>query len=180
MANRKFKFDIFDQKSISNVIKQLYEYRGEINKKCEEVCRRLSDIGIETATQAINEGNFSTVVTLKANIDPTTIGCNAILIATGREVTLDDGRVFNLLFAIEFGAGIKYNPTSNPKSAEFGFGVGTFPGQKHALDPNGWNYLGDDGEWHHSYGIRATMPMYKAAEEIRKNINNIVNDVFRK
>ena len=81
--------------------------------------------------------------------------------------------------AVEFGAGIYYNKSNSIIANKFGMGIGTFPGQTHAFDSNGWYYLGDDGEWHHSYGVKATMPMYKAGTEIRKNIDKVVREVFK-
>lgn len=178
MARRNIEINLFNPNSLKSAIQEIKKYRNDLPNKCEEICRKLSDIGMNTALSSINEVPQGKVITLKADIKPSSTGCKAILIATGKTVRSSDGRSFNLLFAIEFGAGIKYNSTSNPKSSEFGMGVGTFPGQTHAFDKNGWWYLGEDGEWHHSYGVKATMPMYKASLEIYKNVDKVVKEVF--
>ena len=60
---------------------------------------------------------------------------------------------------IEFGSGLR---AQNPKNIP-GVGTGTFPGQTHASDPNGWWYMDLEGNWNHSYGITPQMPMYKAS-----------------
>ena len=178
MARKIIKVDIFNPKSIQNCIKQIESYRDDLPRKCQEICRRLCEIGQQTALVAINESPQGKAVTLRMDIDPSKTGCKAMLIGTGKTVTDDKGRTYNLLLGIEFGSGIRLNPTANPLASEFGMGVGTFPDQTHAFDPNGWYYLGDDGEWHHSYGVRATMPMYKAGVEIRRQILAIAKEVF--
>ena len=84
------------------------------------------------------------------------------------------------MLAIEFGAGIHYNPTPNPLvSSEFPYGVGTFPGQTHAYQDMWWYWDEDNQEWRPTHGVKATMPMYKASEEMKNNILKIAKDVFR-
>lgn len=178
MAKRTIKIDLFDRKSLQSAIKQIQQYRDDLPRKCELLCQRLAESGVQVAETAIAESPQGKTITLTTDIRPEKAGCKAILMATGKTVTSSDGRSFNLLLAVEFGAGIKYNATENPKASEFGMGVGTFPDQKNAFNPNGWYYLGDDGEWHHSYGVRATMPMYKSSMEIQRNIKEIAKEVF--
>lgn len=178
MAKRTIKIDLFDSKSLQSAIKQIQQYRDDLPRKCDLFVRRLTESGMRVAETAIAESPQGKTITLTTDIRPEKAGCKAILMATGKTVTSSDGRSFSLLLAVEFGAGIKYNATANPKASEFGMGVGTFPDQTHAFDPNGWYYLGDDGEWHHSYGVKATMPFYKAMLEIRKNVDKAVKEVF--
>lgn len=178
MAKRTININLFDSKSIQNAIKQIEQYRDDLPRKCQEICRRLSVEGVRVADVAINSVPVGKTITLTTDIHPSKMGCQAIMKLTGRETRAEDGRTFYTALAIEFGAGVRYNPTANPKAKEFGMGVGTFPNQTHAFDPNGWWYLGDDGEWHHSYGIQASMPMYKASVEMRQKIDLIVKEVF--
>lgn len=180
MARKTIKISLFDGgKSLQQAIRQIEQHKNDLPKQCEEICRRLSEMGKQAALVAINEIPQGKAVTLRMDMDSSKTGCKAMLITTGKTVTDADGRSFNLLLAIEFGAGIRYNPKSNPKANEFEMGVGTFPDQTHAFDSNGWYYLGDDGEWHHSYGVKATMPMYRAGAEIKKNIDKVVREVFK-
>lgn len=178
MAKRTININLFDGKSIESAIKTIEQYRNDLPRKCQEICRRLSEIGEQTALVAISESPQGKAVTLRVDINPSKMGCQAMIVGTGKTVTDEKGRNFNLLFGIEFGSGIRYNPTENPLASDFGMGVGTFPGQKHALDPGGWMYLDKDGNWKHSYGIKATMPFYKAMLEIRKNVDKVVKEVF--
>lgn len=178
MGKKTITVNLFDSKSIQNAIKQIEQYRDDLPRKCQEICRRLCEIGQQTALVAINESKYGKMVTLRSKIDTSKVGCKAMLIGAGKTVTDDKGRTFNLLLGIEFGSGIRLNPTANPLASEFGMGVGTFPDQTHALDPGGWMYLDKDGNWKHSYGIKATMPMYKAMVEIRRNLDTVIREVF--
>ena len=179
MARKTIKIDLFDGKSLQNAIKQIEAYRDDLPRKCRMICWKLCKIGQQTALVAINESPQGKVVTLRMDIGQSKTGCKAMLIGTGKTVTDDKGRTFNLLLGIEFGSGIRYNPTENPLASEFGMGVGTFPDQKHALEPGGWMYLDKDGNWKHSYGVKATMPFYKAMTEIQRNVSDVVKDVFK-
>ena len=178
MAKRTININLFDSKSIQNAIKTVEQCRDNLPEKCREICRRLAEEGVRVADAAINSVPIGRTITLTTDINPSKMGCQAIMKMTGRETRTEDGRIFFSALAIEFGSGIRYNPTANPKSSEFGMGVGTFPGQTHADNPDGWWYLGSDGEWHHSYGVRASMPMYKASVEMRQKIDSIVKEVF--
>ena len=177
MAKQTININLFSQKSIQNAIKQIEQYRDDLPRKCQEICRRLSEEGVRVADAAINSVPIGKTITLTTDINPSKMGCKAIMKMTGRETRTEDGRIFFTALAIEFGAGIRYNPTANPKSSEFGMGVGTFPGQTHAFQ-DGWYYLGNDGEWHYSHGIQASMPMYKASVEMKQKIDTIVKEVF--
>lgn len=178
MAKKTINIDLFSQKSIQNAIKQIEQYRDDLLRKCQEICRRLSEIGEQAALVAISESPQGKAVTLRVDIRPSKMGCQAMIVGTGKTVTDDKGRTFNLLFAIEFGSGITLNPEENPLASDFGMGVGTFPDQVHAFDRSGWMYLDKDGNWKHSYGVKATMPFHKAMLEIRKNVDKAVKEVF--
>lgn len=178
MGKKTIAVNLFDSKSIQNAIKQIEQYRDDLPRKCQEICRRLSEIGEQTALVAISESPQGKAVTLRVDISPSKMGCQAMIVGTGKTVTDEKGRTFNLLFGIEFGSGIRYNPTENPLASDFGMGVGTFPDQVHAFDRGGWMYLDKDGNWKHSYGVRATMPFYKSMLEIRKNVDKVVKEVF--
>lgn len=178
MAHRVFKCDL-SQKGIEKLIKDLKNYRDVIlPNKCKELVTKLSEIGIQTAKVHIDESPLGHYVTIRTEIEPSKMGCKAILIATGETLVSDEYNDFNTLLAIEFGAGIHYNKEPNPKSDELGFGVGTFPGQIHAFD-EGWFYWDEDSQsWKYTHGVKATMPMYNASVEIIRNIKKIAKEVF--
>ena len=90
---------------------------------------------------------------------------------------------------VEFGAGVIYG-AGHPFAAELGMGPGTFPGQTHAFNPNGWWFKTDDPKlatktdrygyyWHHSYGNPPHMPMYHAARAVVRKAPQVAAEVVR-
>ena len=178
MAKRTININLFSQKSIQNAIKQIEQYRDDLPRKCREICRRLSEEGVRVADAAINSVPIGKTITLTTDINPSKMGCQAIMRMTGRETRTEDGRIFYTALAIEFSAGVRYASTASPRASDFGMGTGTFPDSKHSWDMEGWYYLGDDGNWHHSFGVQASHPLYSAGMEMRQKIDSIVKEVF--
>lgn len=166
-------------KSLREAIKQIEAYRDDLPRKCQEICRRLSEEGVRVADAAINSVPIGKTITLTTDINPSKMGCQAIMRMTGRETRTEDGRVFYTALAIEFSAGVRYASTASPRASDFGMGTGTFPDSKHSWQMDGWYYLGDDGKWHHSFGVQASHPLYSASVAMRQKLENVVNDVFR-
>lgn len=179
MARKTIKIDLFDGKSLQQAIKQIEAYRDDLPGKCKEICRRLAEEGVRVADAAINSVPIGKTITLTTDINPSKMGCQAIMKMTGRETQTEDGRIFYTVLAIEFSAGVRYANTASPKAKDFGMGTGTFPNAKHSWQMEGWYYLGDDGNWHHSYGVQASHPLYSASVAMRQKLENVVNDVFR-
>lgn len=178
MAKRTIKINLFDSESIQNAIQTIEQYRDDLPRKCQEICRRLSEEGVRVADTAINSVPIGKTITLKTDINPSKMGCQAIMKMTGRETRTEDGRIFYTALAIEFSAGVRYANTASPKAKDFGMGTGTFPNAKHSWQMEGWYYLGYDGNWHHSYGVQASHPLYSASVEMRQKIDSIVKEVF--
>ena len=179
MARKTINIDLFDGKSLQQAIKQIEAYRDDLPRKCQEICRRLAEEGVRVADAAINSVPIGKTITLTTDINPSKMGCQAIMKMTGRETRTEDGRTFYTALAIEFSAGVRYANTASPKAKDFGMGTGTFPNAKHSWQMEGWYYLGDDGNWHHSYGVQASRPLYSASVAMRQKLENVVNDVFR-
>lgn len=179
MAKRVFKSDL----SISglNALKnQLLQYKDSLSIKCEKLVSRLLQSGVAVSQAKISESPLGKYVTVTTNISADKMGCKGILLAKGAVKEQEGYAPFSVLLAIEFGAGIHYNPTPNPLiSSEFPYGVGTFPGQVHAFQSEGWMYWDEKvQEWRHTYGVKATMPLYNADMEIIQNIVKIAKEVF--
>lgn len=165
-------------RSFENMIKQVEAYQNGLNRKCELLCQRLAEVGRQAAVTAINDSPLGKTITLSVQLEPKAVVCKAILMAVGQTKESEGYGSINTLLLVEFGSGIRYNASANPKAGEFGMGVGTFPGQTHAFDPDGWYYWGADNQWHHSFGVKATMPIYKASLDIRQQIQAIAREVF--
>ena len=164
-------------KGIQSIIDQLQDYKQDLHRKTELLCKRLAEVGLTVAQTKIGESPLGKTISMRSDMEPSKAGCKAMLIASGQTKSNDYGTV-NTLLLVEFGSGIHFNPVDNPKAGEFGMGVGTFPGQIHAFDPGGWYYWGEDEKWHHTYGTKATMPMYNASVAIREQVAAITKEVF--
>lgn len=163
----KIRFS-FSTESINNAIKRLEEYKEEFAYKNELFVQRLANIGLTVARAKVVsvKGDANTNVLFEVKLDSFGSFKQARIKMSGEDV----------LF-IEFGAGIHYNPTDHPLANEFGYGVGTYPGQTHAYDDY-WFYVDEDGVKHMSQGTEAAMPMYEATLEIIKQIRTIAKEVF--
>lgn len=178
MAKKVLKTDL-SVKGIERLQEELLKYRDELPNKCRELASKLLQSGVTVSKAKISESPLGKYVTITTDISADKMGCKGILLAKGEVIESDEYNPFSVLLAIEFGAGVHFNPTPNPLSAEMGYGVGTFPGQVHAFDPNGWYYWDEENQkWVHSYGIKATMPMYSADMEIIQNIVEKAREVF--
>lgn len=166
--------------SLNALKKQLFDYKAELNRKCEIFVKRLADEGITVGKQ--NVGGFGKYITFSMQTEPRKDGCKAIILAS------ENGKIINSwktkdgiktaevspLLMAEFGSGWgAENPMKIP-----GVGQGTFLNQTHAFDKEGWYWIDLDGNLNHSYGITAKMPMYKASLKIREEVVRIARDVF--
>lgn len=157
------------QGSIQDAREQIKGFKGRLNGKLEEYLDELAKIGIEVikvnVAQAMGADDKNVTITTSIAHEGET--ATLTITTTGKD----------LLF-IEYGSGIRFNNGNvHPYAHEHGYGVGTYPNQKHAFDPNGWYYR-VGGKLHHSYGTEATMPVYKAWLSIRENALEVAKRVF--
>ena len=170
MAKKVFKADL-SVNGIEALKSQLLQYKDSLSIKCEKLVSRLLQSGVEVSKSKISESPLGKYVTVTTNISSDKMGCKGILLAKGAVKEQDGYAPFSILLAIEFGAGVHFNPTPNPIiSSEFPYGVGTFPGQTHAYQDM-WCYWDENTqEWKPTHGVKATMPMYSADMEIIQNV----------
>ena len=147
--------------SIDAAIKQLEDYSKDLDRKAQELCKRLADMGAMYA-----EWNFSGVLyagDIDYNITVDRVDANTYAIKAKGETVL----------LMEFGAGVKHG-YGHPQAAEFGMGPGTYPdGKGHWNDPKGW-WFGEKGNWTHTYGNAPGMPMYNAAKYVGECLDSIL------
>ena len=178
MAKKVFKSDL-SVKGIEALKSQLLQYKDSLSVKCENLVSRLLQSGVEVSQAKINESPLGKYVTVTTNISSDKMGCKGILLAKGAVKEQEGYAPFSILLAIEFGAGIHFNPTPNPLiSSEFPYGVGTFPGQVHAYQDLWFYWDENTQEWKPTHGVKATMPMYSADMEIIQNVVKYAKEVF--
>jgi len=172
MANRTITVKGLSTKEINKAIKKLEQYKQTLNDRTVRFVKELAKLGLETSSAVISRHTNGTGESL-GSLHITT---NSL----GKVVSMSVVAESEAILFLEFGSGFTYNGDgSHPKAGELGMGPGTYPGQSHADDPNGWWYQGDDGQWRHSYGIKADMPMYKAWIEIFTKCQGIAKQTFR-
>lgn len=177
MAKKTFSTDL-SIKGLNNLKRQLFQYKDELPTKCEKLVYRLLQSGVEVSRSRISESPLGKYVTVTTNISADKMCCKGILLAKGAVKEQEGYAPFSILLAIEFGAGIHYNPTPNPNADKFGLGVGTFPGQVHAFEDTWFYWDENKQEWRPTHGVKATMPMYSADMEIIQNVVKIAKEVF--
>lgn len=183
MAKRKFKASL-SVDGIEQLKRDLLNYKDNIlQQNIREYVSRLLQIGISVSQARVNESPLGKYITLSTNISADKMGCKGILIAKGvvKEEVDSNGNAyppFSTILAVEFGAGIHFNPTPNPNADKFGLGVGTFPGQLHALEDMWFYWEEDEQKWKPTQGVEATMPMYNARMEMANNLVKIAKSVF--
>ena len=175
----KIKSDL-SVKGIESAKKKLIQYRDvELPRKCKEFVERLLQSGVAVSRAKINESPLGKYVTITTDISADKMRCKGILLAKGEVKEQEGYAPFSILLAIEFGAGIHYNPTPNPNADKLGLGVGTFPGQVHAFEDM-WFYWDEKSqEWKPTHGVKATMPMYSADMEMIQKVEKIAKEVFK-
>ena len=178
MAKKVFKSDL-SVKGIEALKSQLLQYKDSLPIKCEKLVSRLLQSGVSVSQTKINESPLGKYVTITTDVSADKMGCKGILLAKGAVKEQEGYAPFSVLLAIEFGAGIHFNPTPNPLiSSEFPYGVGTYPGQVHAYQDTWFFWDEDNQEWRPTHGVKATMPMYSADMEIIQNVVKFAKEVF--
>lgn len=170
-------------KEMQSAIKEVEKYRDDINRKAEELCRRLTAEGIQTAQAHIGSSGFGKYIRLSSEITPEQAGCRAVFYMEDvqkitRKWQTKEGiqsATLSPALLLEFGSGLE---AENPAGIA-GVGQGSFPGQTHAFDSGGWSYMDLGGMWHHTTGVEPDMPMYFAGKELREKVLSIARDVFK-
>ncbi len=169
-------------REVQSAIKELKAYQNDLNRKCEELCRRLTAEGIQIAQAHIGSSGFGKYIHLGSEITPQQAGCKAIFYMEDTTKIKSEWQTkegvrsaeISPALMLEFGSGLK---AENPANIS-GVGTGTFPGGKHGNKP-GWYYMDLEGNWHYSTGISPNMPMYYAEKEIRDKIVTVAKEVFK-
>lgn len=179
--SRKISFGL-SPSEVRSAIKEIQDYQNNLNRKCEELCRRLASEGIQIAQSYIGSSGFGKYIRLSSEITPEQAGCKAVFCMEDSQKIVSEWQTqegvkraeVSPMLMLEFGSGL---PAQNPANIP-GVGTGTFPGGTHGNE-SGWWYMDLDGEWHYSCGTAPRMPMYLAGKELREKVVAIAREVFR-
>ena len=177
--SKKFEVDILQVSSVKKLIKDLKKYKNDFHKKCELLVSRLADSGLQIANAKVSESPLGGYVNLHIESLNIPNGAGTKIVGIGAIKQATGYPDFNILLAVEFGAGIYHNNTPNPYSGQLGFGVGTFPGQTHAFEDSWWYWDEKDQKWKRTYGVKATMPMYSTYMGVKSLVTKTAQEVFK-
>ena len=158
--------------SLTRLANDFKTYVSSLDMKCETLVERLiAEVGIRVVTEVMattkgdSSRDFNTYFELHRIPDKG---------AYGKLVIENEDILF-----IEFGAGIHYNNgNAHPQASQFGYGVGTYPGQRNAINPGYWWYKDENDNLRFSLGTEASMPVYKAYTEMVDRVVTIAREVF--
>lgn len=160
------------RRGIRAIKTRLEAYQLDLPNKMAEFFNRLSsEVGIPVvdAKYSSGLGDSSKDHTSAVIVTPTPTGAEGILRVEGKDLGF-----------IEFGAGVHFNTPAgtspHPKGVELGYTIGSYGYGLGRFEL--WWYTDESGNMQVSFGTEATMPVYSAAQEMRKEIMRICQEVF--
>lgn len=164
MADITIRVNGLDRHSVRNAITELKKLQADNEDKMDQVCERLATYGAFRASMEFSRSEYVGINDVSVSAEKT---------GNGWQVKASGDSVLFL----EYGSGASRGyGHPNPQ----GYGPGTYPGKGHWNDPKGWylpkSVFGVRGI--HNFGNRPTMAMYLAEQDMRAEIDNVVNEVF--
>lgn len=170
----KIEIDVLNPRTIDAAIKKLEDYSSGLKQKCETLAKRLADMGAVNVSLGFAQAIYDGAPDFDIEVQPIGEGKYAV-IARGETA----------LF-MEFGTGV-YHPDTHPKAAEMGMIRGEY-GKGHGKQLT-WGYYGEPGTngWTDrkrpgvvlTHGNPANMPMYNTAQDLKREIRRVAEEVFR-
>ena len=152
--------------SLANDAKQLTEYAESLPGKAEKLVRSLGEFGAEQAVSNYGNTHIDTGETVES-IMYIHKGTSGYVQAGGAAVW------------IEFGTGvIKNTGAPHPKAGELGMSAWGTYGKGYGADPNGWYFPSHYFGWTLTQGIEMNPFMYKASQEMRRELLDKAKEVF--
>ena len=174
MAKKVIEISL-SERSIKKAIRELEAYKLEVNRKCEELAKRLAQEGVVVAKMFLM--SYSTA--LPPDVLPS-IQWKAgdILANESTYIIFTDSE--NAMF-IEFGTGIvgAQNPHPDPKpvtSSKTNLTYTKYDMNEHGY--KGWVYRDDKGDWHWTRGMPAMPYMYNTVLDLYTKVSKIAREVF--
>jgi len=163
---RKIRISL-SKDSIEAGVRSLDEYRSGLKTKCDELCRRLGNLGIETAVSIvpIETGTLKNSISLVKHGD-----ANYIVLADAENAAF-----------VEFGTGVIGQGTYGfdlPVSWEYLQDPPQSPWAHDPSDISTWYYVDESGRVRSTRGQVGVGYMGAAAAEVYSKIASIAREVF--
>lgn len=163
--NRKISLNL-SVGSVEAAITELKRLKEEIRFKNSIFVQKLAEAGLVVATDTERVSGDAPTVVYKDNGSVT----RATLVLSGKGVAF-----------VEFGAGVHYNgaggSSPNPHGQRLGMTIGSY-GKGQGLNDYWFYYDEEQDKVRKSYGTKATMPLAKADEAMRRRFYDIAKEVF--
>lgn len=153
--------------SVRNLVHEVNRYETELRVKCDKLCRRLGEIGVETAVSIVPVETGS----LRDSISLMKRGESHYVVVADCEYAA----------FVEFGTGVVGRGTYQHELPEGWQYLQNPPRSPWAHDPDDvstWHYLGDDGAFHSTRGQEGAGFMGSAAEAMRQKVFETAKEVF--
>ena len=163
------------EKGISQAIKEIEQYKIEMNKKLEIYRERLADEITKNAQIGFNGSLVDDVIkggsphSAQVDVSFSSTGNITVIVAKGEDAVW-----------CEFGSGVYHNgsvgSSPNPYGSENGLIIGSYGlgrGKQSA-----WGYYDENKEIVITRGTPATMPMFKAAQAVANMSISIAREVW--
>ena len=165
---------VLSGKSFRELAKQIRDYRDDLEAKCKVFAEEVAQLGYDVIQMEL-EGHSDTGETLGS--------MEFLREQEGDNYVVKVRVTSDAILFLEFGSGLVGQEAEDrhPYEAEHGYGPGTFPGEGHWDDPEGWFYYNSQkgGKRFHTYGQEPSMPMYKGGQEMRNEFKRIAKEVFK-
>lgn len=182
MASRTINISVMSPSRIDAGVAKLEQIKIDLKKQCAEFCDEMAAAGVSVARMNVvtPTHDFSNCIYFGREFGQVSkYGCQAIMYGKNvyNLVSADGQKTISPILMAEFGTGINYGvPLKNVDGLTVG--AGSYPGQRYALDPNGWYYKDGEGKWHHTMGAAPSYPMQKAYDEMVTIEKTIAKRVF--
>ena len=153
------------RKSIRQAIQQLERYKKSLDEKCELLCQKLAEIGVDAAvaTVSVETGELKDSIRFEKSNDK-----EYLVIVENDHAAL-----------VEFGTGVVGQGTyPGELPAGWGYDERRTPAAHDPIDPTTWYYNDKFGTRRKTRGQTANAYMLAGAEEMRQSILSVAKEVF--
>lgn len=159
---RTITFEL-DSKSIGRAVKQVEQYRKDLENACQELVARLTDAGEQIAKlQVISLGAFDT-----GELESSIIGYYSPSLRAG----LVKAGAWHAVF-VEYGTGVVGQSNQHPIPEGWSYDVS-------GHGDSGWVYKSDrDGNFHWTNGMPSRPFMYNTLRELEQKVGSVADEVF--